>query len=404
LGFDILFREIPKQVFDDGVSKEQAIYYQRYIFDFGLLTLMAAKYANTTVPRLFQNRLEKIAEFILNLMDSEGNVPRIGDEDGGQVVSLSVGSKDERSGGSGSYCSLLCSAAILFKRGDFKQSVEKFDDRNLWLFGIDGERQFSEIDAVMASPASKSFPQGGYHVLRSYDQTGERIMTFDTGPLGYGALAAHGHADALSITLSCYGEPVLIDSGTFLYLGAGHWRDYFRSTSAHNTVSIDNLNQSEIHGPFQWGRKAKANHLDYREDRNFAYLEGSVHGFYKGKSGVLHNRRIGFLKPDVWIIRDVLQGNGCHSFALHFHLGSCHKIDQTEKHICCQFKKSKLSIKLLDGNNLKMEVITAQEDPPLGWRSTAFGHKEPCTVVRISGISQLPCSITTMLHSKQREL
>ena len=337
-------------------------------------------------------------------MDCEGNVPRIGDEDGGQAVCLSIRSRNESTTGKNSYRSLLCSAALLFNRGDFKRSADGFDDRNLWLFGINGSRRFSEIDAVVDSLASKSFPLGGYHILRSSDKTGERIMTFDAGPLGYRSLAAHGHADALSITLNCNGESVLVDPGTYLYLGAGHWRDYFRSTSAHNTVVIDDQNQSEIRGPFQWGRKARARLLDYREDRNFAYLECSVHGFYQGKSGVLHNRRIAFLKPEVWIIRDVLHGKGCHSFALHFHLGSCHKIDQTEKQIRCRFSKSELSIKLLNDDDLKMEVISAQEESPLGWRSTAFGHKEPCMVVRITGQSQLPYSVTTMLHSRTREI
>lgn len=404
LGFDIVFREIPKQVYKDGVSKEQAIHYQRYIFDFGLLAIQAAQHANITMPEDFRNRLEKMAEFILYLMDSEGNVPSIGDEDGGQVLYLSVGSRESCALNS-PYRSLLCSAAILFNRGDFKQAAGMFDHQSLWLFGIDGARRFDELEAVDTPLGSKTFPQGGYHVVRSMDENGERVMTFDTGQLGYGSLAAHGHADALSITLSCYGEAVLIDSGTYLYLGAGDWRDYFRSTVAHNTVTIEGKSQSEMLGPFQWGKKAKAKLIDYREDRNFAYLEGAIRGFFRGKLSVVHNRRIGFLKPNVWIIRDVLQGKGQHQVALHFHLGPGHtKVDITEQQVICQFEKSELTIKLLFGNNLKIEVSTAQEKPPLGWCSSAFGHHEPCSVVRISGYSQLPCSVTTMLHSRAKEL
>ncbi|MBR5901023.1 heparinase II/III family protein, partial [bacterium] len=39
-------------------------------------------------------------------------------------------------------------------------------------------------------------------------------LFFKTGPLGFGKLAAHGHADTLSFVMSVNGTPVFIDSGT----------------------------------------------------------------------------------------------------------------------------------------------------------------------------------------------
>ena len=395
-GFDIVLREIPGQVYADGVNKEQAISYQRYLFDIGLLTLQAADYAGIDGPKKILDRLERMAEFILFLIDTDGNVPSIGDEDGGQALSLSAEPTDESS----PYRSLFRSAAILFKRGDFKFASGNMDLRNLWLFGLDGARSFYQLPSNDSLITSKSFSQGGYHVLRSRVNNDEWVMTFDTGPLGFGSMAAHGHADALSITLGCSGEPVLIDPGTYLYLGAGSWRDYFRSTMAHNTLTVDDNNQSEILGPFQWGKKAKSKLVDYREDQNFAYLEGMVQGFFGNIPRISHIRRIGFIKPNVWIIRDIVEGDSRHHIALHFHLGAFQDIEIHQNQVICQFQKSELNIKLLFGDNLKIEIVKGEVDPILGWRSNSFGYKEPCSVVRISGNCQLPCSVTTLLRLK----
>ena len=69
-------------------------------------------------------------------------------------------------------------------------------------------------------------------------------MVFDCGELGFGSLAAHGHADALSVTVRAGGVDVLVDPGTYDYFTFPDWRRYFRSTRAHNTLGIDGVDQS----------------------------------------------------------------------------------------------------------------------------------------------------------------
>ena len=83
-----------------------------------------------------------------------------------------------------------------------------------------------EVSTV--GPGAHLFPDAGYSVFR-----------FDNGPLGMAPLYNHGHADALSVSLACQRRPILVDPGTFRYSGAPTWRRYFKSTRAHNTVSVD---------------------------------------------------------------------------------------------------------------------------------------------------------------------
>ena len=64
---------------------------------------------------------------------------------------------------------------------------------------------------------SQQFPDGGYTVLRSGEGAEEQLLLLDHGPLGYLSIAAHGHADALSLVMHLGGRPVLVDPGTFTY-------------------------------------------------------------------------------------------------------------------------------------------------------------------------------------------
>ena len=84
----------------------------------------------------------------------------------------------------------------------------------------------------------------------------ELRIVADAGPLGYLSIAAHGHADALAFTLSAHGQELLIDPGTYAYHTEREWRDWFRGTAAHNTVTLDDENQSVIGGNFMWLQRA----------------------------------------------------------------------------------------------------------------------------------------------------
>ena len=80
----------------------------------------------------------------------------------------------------------------------------------------------------------------------------------DGGPQGFLSIAAHGHADALSIEVRHDGVDLLVDPGTYCYHGEPEWRSYFRSTRAHNTIEIDGEDQAHEAGPFMWAEHADA--------------------------------------------------------------------------------------------------------------------------------------------------
>jgi hypothetical protein len=152
-------------------------------------------------------------DFISSVMDAQGGVPSVGDSDDAVMVrfcpdrTISV------------YRSLLATGATLFDRRDFKLKAGSFDDKSRWLLGDAAADKFEGLSADRSiSPTNRSFPSGGYYILGADFETDEEIrIVADAGPLGYLAIAAHGHADALSFTLSLGGEAILVDPGTYTY-------------------------------------------------------------------------------------------------------------------------------------------------------------------------------------------
>jgi len=96
-------------------------------------------------------------------------------------------------------------------------------------------------------------------------------------------------------------------------------RDYFRSSTAHNTLAIDGQSSSEPGGPFSWTTKAVAKCGNWISEDRFDLFEGSHDGYRRLADPATHSRSILFLKSDYWIIRDLVEANGHHDYSLNFH-------------------------------------------------------------------------------------
>jgi uncharacterized heparinase superfamily protein len=103
----------------------------------------------------------------------------------------------------------------------------------------------------------RNFPETGYHSWLRTDASGsvtEKIIV-DTGPPSVSYNAAHAHCDLLSFELHLAGALWITDTGVHGY-GGDPFRTYCRSTRAHNTITIEGKEQSEIWGTFRMGRRA----------------------------------------------------------------------------------------------------------------------------------------------------
>jgi len=379
-----LIEQCLQQNWEDGVNKEQAIYYHHEVMDMMLLCELAARANGDSFPPEWLARLERMAEFLAALMDAGGNVPMIGDADDARMLRLDTANEPP-------YRSLLACAALLFERADFKAKAGVLDERTRWLFA-DADSRWDALQSGVIEVPRLSFQQGGYYLLgKDFETESEVRIVIDCGQLGYLSLAAHGHADALAFTLSMGGKEILVDPGTFAYHTHREWRDYFRSTAAHNTVQVDGLDQSEIGGNFMWLRKANAVALAHD---GMHFFEGKQDGYMRLRDPVMHRRSVRFdTQRNALKVEDTLECLGEHEVALHWHFAEGCRAEAAGQTL--HIAKGDKGVRMTCHFGLGPQLYCASTAPIAGWISRTFDSKTGITTAVWRGTIRGTSTIVT---------
>jgi hypothetical protein len=129
----------------------------------------------------------------------------------------------------------------------------------------------------------------------------------------------HGHADALSIDVSGFGETLLIDPGRYIY--EGPYRIWFKQTQAHNTIVVDGQDSSELADEWMFKTKAQSKVTCWSSTETFDYVDGFHDGYKRLSDPVRHRRRVCFIKPNFWLVVDTLEAASEHLYEQYFHFG-----------------------------------------------------------------------------------
>lgn len=294
LAVDILTRELPLQNYSDGVNKELSLHYQSFYMEAMSLMMRLLIKNNIEVPATWKPMLEKMCTYVADCMGDYGEVVVFGDDDEGKILDLQ--------GGMNHYQYVLGMFSIMLDKQYTK--LKGLECENLrWLFSVD-ERNIAQEKPSYLPPLSACYREGGNTVLRSKNH--KILIGIDHAALGFGSIAAHGHADALSFQLFLKGHPVFVDPGTYIYHCDLDNRNAFRKTENHNTVCINGKDQSEMLGAFLWGKKAECELIDYMEDDDRVVLKARHNGFQP----VIHTRDFHFNKENELVIQDVFNADG----------------------------------------------------------------------------------------------
>lgn len=392
-GLRILETEIERQVTKDGVHVERSPAYHRFFLDHYYLVgaVLAANQRSLSSPTLA--RMQDMTAFVMRARFPDGTMPDFGDADAARGLWL-------RSDAPHDYTSLLALGAVIFDRHDFRAAAANLPEEVMWLLGLEGVRKFQALQSQHASDTSTAFPDGGYYVLRSGWHELDACLVFDCGPLGFGP-AGHGHADALSFQLHCQGYPFLVDPGTFSYNLDYGWREAFRSTRAHNTVVVDGLDQSVPGDRMSWRTSAQAETMSWMTTPWFDLVHGSHNGYRRLADPVTHERAVVFLKPDVWVIWDVLTGAAQHEFESLLHLRPDCGVEVDDRGV--------VSLVGADGRRLytwmaagsppgsRFQVIDGTDDERAAWFSPTYGTRVPSRALRLNHSFRGRCGVVTCL-------
>ena len=85
---------------------------------------------------------------------------------------------------------------------------------------------------------------------------------------------------------------VLADPGTYCYHGEPAWRQWFRSTAAHNTLEVAGTDQSEPGGPFMWASHAAARVLESRTGGRLQSWTAEHDGYRRPPVPATHRRAV----------------------------------------------------------------------------------------------------------------
>ena len=314
LGSNILIEQLPIHVRPDGVYFEQSSYYHRYTTDFYLHFLLLSRSNNFPLPAHVDEYLVLLLDHLMYITRPDGTTPLFGDDDGGRLAKLDVRAANDFRG-------TLATGAVLFDRGDYKFVARDAAEELLWLTGVEGLKRYDSIDATQPSEMSKPFSDGGYFVMRDGWTRESNYLLFDCGP--HGSLACgHAHADALSFELAANGHTLLVDPGTYTYTGSKELRDWFRSSHAHNTITLNEESSSIPDGAFSWKTKAESRLSGWRSHERYDFVSGDVGGFSQSGSQTHHRRSIFFLKKDYWIVSDIIDPVSGQRIDVRFHFDS----------------------------------------------------------------------------------
>jgi hypothetical protein len=378
LGWRLIVQEAQRQVQPDGMHFEQSTHYHVYALDFFIHARILADLNGIAVPSALDDSIATMLG-ALRVLSESGPLPQFGDDDGGRVFDPRRNLRDH-------LLDPLAVGAVLFRRGEFKKAAPC--EEMVWLLGTNGAKAFDSLAPIKRKPASAALEASGLYVM-SASRSACQQLVIDAGPQGPG-WAGHGHADALSIQLAADGKPILIDPGTFTYVNAEGERARFRETACHNTVQVDGVSQAEPAGPFKWVGLANAKVERWLTGESFDLFVGSHAGYNRLASPVVHRRYIFYLKPDFWLVRDVLEGTGIHQLDLSwsFAPGSLSTIRN--------------GVRFLGEDGAALTTVCAasadfNHEILQSWYSPRYGSKQPSPLFRVGANLRLPVEFATVL-------
>jgi len=365
----LLERELIKNTFPSGIGRELATDYQCFVAELGMLAAVEAQAAGRPLSPALWQRLCAMVDSGAALLDQSLRAPRQGDGDDGRALLLDAPAANR-------WPSLLALGAALF--GPLS-----------WWPALPPDAASSIISAmpgathdVAGRPERRPwrFADAGTTLLRTTNKSEPEIWCrCDGGPHGYLSIAAHAHADALSVELRYGGVDILADPGTYCYHGEPEWRSYFRSTIAHNTVELDGRSQSSEGGPFLWVRHANARELDVQDIGDAVEWTAEHDGYGSLHPPSQHRRtaRLDRASRCIDIIDEISSSH--HDVRLAFHLGPQVEasLDGTCALLQWPFGSESRTARLELPGALRWSLHRGETSPILGWYSRGLGRRFP---------------------------
>lgn len=224
-GFQEFEYGILTQIDETGNYSQQSTNYHRLVLQLALMYYVYTKSINRKIPSEILKKISLSTRYLCSWMDAtSGSLPNLGHNDGAFL--LPFGAENYRD-----YRPTLQAASMIFT-GSPILPRGKWDELSQWIA--------VERNSTIVPFSNTTAPL----VLR----VGQKDHWAVLHAVQYHSRPAHG--DQLSVDLWWDGVNIAQDAGTYLYNAPQPWENALTTTSVHNTVMIDGLEQMVRAGKF----------------------------------------------------------------------------------------------------------------------------------------------------------
>ncbi|OAD19831.1 Heparinase II/III family protein, partial [Candidatus Thiomargarita nelsonii] len=245
---DEVIKEVKTQFHPDGSNFEASTSYHRLsgeLVIYATLLILSLPKSLPKFPDWYIKRLQKIAEFTMDITRPDGLIPQIGDNDSGRFLKLFP-----------VYKKLTVAEA---KARYLYWMEEGLDHRHLVaainaLFEREDLTKFAGTASIESNVLK---PKQSFKVLKRQEnhypdfglfiyKTQRIYLIVRCGSVGQNGNGGHAHNDQLSFELCVDGVPFIVDPGTYIYTPLPKRRNAFRATASHNTLIVEGKEQNQL--------------------------------------------------------------------------------------------------------------------------------------------------------------
>lgn len=358
-----LFREMRLQVLPSGMHYEGSTNYHRLVLELTLPCISLLKKNGQVVPPDIDARLKSMFDIVKQLVMPNGEMPIIGDQDNGRCLPFGTEKIND-------YQYLLTLGAYLYEDSDAHNVYcALLKDLRTSEFSSTHQNNEHQKLALLKDAGFILYKDENWYCLNNIDNQGlYRDVANDPG---------HTHADWLSFVLAFKDIPLIIDPGTYVYSSNPERRNEFRSTSMHNTLTVDGKSQADVPQKQLWSlprKKAPILHsCVYKND--VALLECENQAYSTSEEKVIHNRQFIISKEGVEIA-DTVVSEIDHHIDLYYYLRPQIEVEISGKKLSLKINEALFSLELRSSNGFVLEVNDCEV-------SNGYGSLTPTKCVHV---------------------
>lgn len=284
------------QLFADGTHWEQSCMYHNEVLACFYDVIVRARDNGIEIPEEIVRNAHRMARVDLAWVMPHHRQPLFGDSDYTDLRDV------------------LTLGAYLFGDEELKsQAYDKLDYESAWLLGKRGVEQYAALASRTPAFCSAALYDSGNYIMRSDWSEQAHYLIFHNGYTG----AGHAHCDKLSFDLTLFGCDMITDTGRYSYIGSDRTRRITRSAKGHNGLSVDGRDACKCIG-WRYIKYAPAIKSQMRIERDYELVSGTHLGYLTSLFPVVLTRKILWIKPDLYVIFDLLDAKGYHTYRQRF--------------------------------------------------------------------------------------